>query len=126
MGMKAPVRIKVMRGVTWLVPRGFGIWYRAVAREQLKELGEGKPGNVIGRIQDLLGLVGYEVSVSVIADWDLRKRVEAEVYALNVHLRASDNAIQSHPKLTWLPEPWKGEPSEASSIWDSCPTVLQA
>lgn len=111
-------RIVVTRGVHWLVPRGFGSWYRAVAREQLKELGEGKPGNVVGRIQDLLGLVGYEVPVAVVAAWDLRKRVEAEVYALNVHLRASDNPIQSHPKLTWLPEPWAGG--------DHAPTPLAA
>lgn len=117
--MKTPVRVVVTRGIRWDdVPRGFGSWYRAVAREQLAELGEGKPGEVIGRIRDLLVLIGYEVSIAVVAEWDLRKRVEAEVYALNVHLRASDNPIQAHPKLTWLPEPWGGA--------DRAPTLLAA
>lgn len=118
-----------MRGEHWEVPRGFGSQYREAAREQLEELGKGKPGNVIGRIRDLLLLIGYEVSVSVVAEWDLRKRVEAEVYALNVHLRASDNPIQAHPKLPWLPDPWKGseDPSGEASLWGSAsPTVLHA
>lgn len=120
-------RITVMRGEHWEVPRGFGSQYRDAAREQLAELAKGKPGEVIGRIRDLLLLIGYEASVSVVAEWDLRKRVEAEVYALNVHLRASDNPIQAHPKLAWLPDPWKGEPDEENFVWGSAsPTVLQA
>ncbi len=116
-----------MRGEHWEVPRGFGSQYRDAAREQLAELAKGKPGEVIGRIRDLLVLIGYEASTSVVAEWDLRKRVEAEVYALNVHLRASDNPIQAHPKLAWLPDPWKGEPDEENFVWGSAsPTVLQA
>lgn len=117
-GRMKTTRITVMRGVHWEVPRGFGVQYREAAREQLEELSKGKPGEVIGRIRDLLLLIGYEASISTVAEWDLRKRVEAEVYALNVHLRASDNPIQAHPKLTWLPEPWKGKegPSEESSL----------
>lgn len=99
-------RISVMRGVSWDVPHGFGVQYREAARRQLLELSEGKPGKVIGRIRDLLGLIGYEVSISVVMTWDLRKRVEAEVYAFNVHLRAGDNPIPAHPKLPWLPAPW--------------------
>lgn len=121
-------RITVMRGVVWEVPRGFGVQYRDAARTQLEELGKGKPGEVIGRIRDLLVLIGYEAPISVVAEWDLRKRVEAEVYALNVHLRASDNPIQVHPKLAWLPEPWKGKlkGKDAQDLWGPAPTVLTA
>ena len=46
-----------------------------------------------------------------------RKRVEAVVYAANVALRASDNPIQRHPHLSWLPErPWQGPPADTSHI----------
>lgn len=96
----------------WKVPRGFGAAYKREAQQQLELIAQGKPGAIVGAIQDLMALVGYAPTVAAIADWPLRKRVEAVVYAVNVHLRASDNAIQRHPDLEWLPESWKGTRAE--------------
>ncbi len=105
-------KIRVL-GEIWRVPRGFGRAYVRVAKDDLALARDGKPGAVIGTIRDLLGLVGYEVTIDQVADWDLRKRVEAVVYAATEHARASDNPIQRHPRPTWLPEdPWKGPPRE--------------
>lgn len=56
----------------------------------------------------LLALVGYEASVEVVERWSGEKRVEAEVYAVNAHLRASDNILRRCPRPEWLPEPWQG------------------
>jgi len=92
----------------WSVPRGFGREYRRVARDHAHVLAKGSPGEVIRRIQDILSLIGYAPTVAAVADWDARKRVEAFVYASNVHARASDNFIPRHPPLSWLPEPWDG------------------
>jgi len=60
-------------------------------------------------LSDLLALVGYEASAEDIETWPLDRRVEAEVYAVNVHLRASDNPIQKCPRPDWMPEPWQGQ-----------------
>jgi len=86
-------------------PRGFGASYRRFADRHAELIAEGKPGQLIEAIRDVLGLIGYEVSVSEVADWDAQKRVEAHAYAWNVHARAGDNPLPRHPKLPWLPDP---------------------
>jgi hypothetical protein len=63
-------------------------------------------------LSDLLGLVGYDVASSVVESWCLLWRVEAEVWAVVEHARASDNPIRRHPRPNWLPEPWKGVSSD--------------
>lgn len=95
-------------GETWDVPRGFGREYKRLAKADLEWCAKGRPGEAIGLIRDLLGLIGYAASVATVAEWPLRKRVEAAVYASNVHLRASDNPLPRHPKPRWLPAPWCG------------------
>jgi hypothetical protein len=58
---------------------------------------------------DLLALVGYHATIAQVADWDLRRRVEAVIYAATEHARASDNPVQRHPRPIWLPEQsWQG------------------
>ena len=60
-------------------------------------------------LSDLLALVGYDAHPSEIARWSLERRVQAEVYAVNVHLRAADNKfMRSHPHPAWMPPPWGG------------------
>lgn len=111
-------KIRVL-GETWRVPRGFGRAYARAAKIDLAlAFGPGLgPGEVIGTIIDLLALVGYSATVAQVADWDLRKRVEAVVWAANEHLRASDNPIPRHPPLPWLPkDPWQGAPRDVSHI----------
>jgi hypothetical protein len=81
-------------------PRGFGAAYRrAAADPERPEV-----------LSDLLALVGYSVSPETIAGWPEVKRCQAEVHAVNVHLRASDNILQAHPRPSWMPEPWQGSP----------------
>jgi hypothetical protein len=77
---------------------GFGAWYTRVRKDPATP----------EVLSDWLGLVGYEAKAEDIARWPLERRVEAEVYAVNVHLRASDNAIRRCPKPEWFPEPWQG------------------
>jgi len=102
---------------TWSVPRGFGAAYRRVLKDHFKLIADGKPGKLIREVIDLLALVGYHATIEQVADWDLRRRVEAVIYAANEHLRASDNPIQRYPKPKWLPEdPWKGPPADVSAI----------
>jgi len=104
-------------GKTWRVPRGFGCAYARAAKDDLALAGAGKPGKVIGTVIDLLALVGYTATIAQVADWDLRKRVEAIVYAATEHARASDNPVQRHPRLAWLPDrPWQGSPTDVSRI----------
>lgn len=59
-------------------------------------------------LSNLLALVGYDAPPDVVARWPLDRRVEAEVYAVNAHLRASDNVLRRCPRPEWLPEPWLG------------------
>lgn len=92
----------------WNVPYGFGRQYVEEAREQTRLFHEKRPGEIVECVLTLLGLIGYTATTETISDWDLRKRVEAVVYARNVHLRASDNPLRAHPPLKWLPEPWRG------------------
>jgi hypothetical protein len=101
---------------TWHVPRGFGVAYRRVLKDHFKLIAAGEPGKLISEVIDLLALIGYDATIEQVADWDLRKRVEAVIYAATEHARASDNPIQRHPPLSWLPEPWKGPPADTSRI----------
>jgi hypothetical protein len=107
---KRTTKIRVLNE-TWHVPRGFGAAYRRLLKDHFKLLADGEPGKLIGEVIDLLGLVGYHATIEQVADWDLRRRVEAVIYAATEHARASDNPIQRHPRPSWLPEdPWKGTP----------------
>ena len=113
---KRTTKIRVLDQI-WHVPRGFGRAYAQTAKEDLALAAKPKPGKVIGTIIDLLALVGYSATIEQVADWDLRKRVEAVVWAVNEYLRASDNPIQRHPPLPWLPkDPWQGPPADVSRI----------
>jgi hypothetical protein len=106
-----------VRGETWHVPRGFGKAYARAAKDDLELARAAKPGEVIGSIIDLLALIGYDATIAQVADWNLRKRVEAVVYAATEYARASDNPIRRHPPLPWLPkDPWKGAPRDVSRI----------
>jgi len=70
-------------------------------------------------LSDLLALVGYEAPPSVVKTWSLERRVEAEVYATNVHLIASDNrGLRRHPHPAWMPPAWGGS-TEGASILDT-------
>jgi hypothetical protein len=94
---------------TWHVPRGFGAVYRRVLKDHFDLIAAGAPGKLISEVIDLLALVGYDATVDQVADWDLRRRVEAVIYAATEHARASDNPVQRHPRPIWLPDqPWKG------------------
>jgi hypothetical protein len=109
-------KIKV-RGETWSVPRGFGRAYARAAKHDFTLALSGKPGEVVGTVIDLLALVGYHATAVQVIDWDLRRRVEAVVYASTEHARASDNPVQRHPRPTWLPEdPWRGPPADVSHV----------
>ena len=115
-----------VNGETWRVPRGFGKAYLRTAKDDLELAAKGKPGEVIRTVRDLLCLVGYEATVDQVADWELRKRVEAVVYAATEHLRASDNPGPRHPLPSWLPErPWQGPPADVSRIRADLRGVLE-
>jgi hypothetical protein len=104
----ATTAIRVL-GETWRVPRGFGRVYADTAKHDLALALAVKPGEVIGIVIDLLGLVGYTATIEQVANWDLRRRVEAIVYASTEHARASDNPVRRHPRPSWLPErSWQG------------------
>ncbi len=110
MSVKRTTKIRVL-GETWRVPRGFGREYARIAKMDLALIRDGKPGEAIGGVIDVLALVGYAATVEQVADWNLRKRVEAVVYAATEYARASDNPVRRHPRPSWLPEdPWKGTP----------------
>jgi hypothetical protein len=102
------VKDRERKAMVWNVPRGFGVQYRAVAREVAMGRYKGT--------RDLLGLVGYDVSAEVVATWSMREHVEAIVYALNVHARASDNPLRKHPRPAWLPQPWQGHERAATVL----------
>ena len=116
MSKQRTTKIRVLKEI-WRVPRGFGAAYQRVLKDHFKLIANGEPGKLIGEVIDLLALVGYHATIEQVADWDLRKRVEAVVYAATEHLRASDNPIQRHPRPSWLPaDPWKGPPTDVSGI----------
>jgi hypothetical protein len=92
---------------TWQVPRGFGIAYRRLAKNIVNDGTDKRLTEVI----DLLALVGYEATYAQVAGWNLRRRVEAVIFAGTEHARASDNPVPRHPRPDWLPErPWQGPP----------------
>ncbi len=109
--MKArATKIRVLDEI-WRVPRGFGAAYRRVLRDHFALIAAGEPGKLISEVIDLLALVGYHATAAQVADWDLRRRVEAVVYAATEYARASDNPVPRHPRPSWLPDtPWKGPP----------------
>lgn len=84
-----------------LAPQGFKGAYERAARSPVDPV----------VLSDLLALVGYEAKPDAIERWSLEHRVQAEVYAVNVHLRASDNVMRKHPRPGWMPEPWRGPES---------------
>jgi hypothetical protein len=90
----------------WEVPRGFGKWYLRVAEDPA-------PHDVLS---DILSLVGYAAHPDAIEKWSLRKRVELQVYAANMHLIASDNIMQRHPPIDYLPGAWLG-PERGEGVW---------
>lgn len=99
---------------TWEVPRGFGATYQRIAQRA-----------VSARVlRDIISLVGYTATDETIAGWDARKRVELIAYAANCHARASDNPIQRHPPLPWLPEPWQGDGWSRGYVTGPGPTVI--
>ena len=101
-----PIRVK---GQTWRVPRGFGAVYSRVVKADLELIGRGKPDTVLRGIVDVLALIGYAETPEQVADWDLRKCVEASVYAATEHACAGDNHVRRHPRPRWLPaHPWQG------------------
>ena len=103
------IRILGPKSETWRVPRGFGVAYRRVLRDHFDLLAAGEPGKLVSEVIDLLALVGYHATVDQVADWDLRRRVEAVIYAATEHASASDNPVQRHPRPSWLPErSWQG------------------
>ncbi len=109
-------KLKVL-GEIWRVPRGFGVAYRRVLKSHFALLAAGKPGELITEVVDLLALVGYAATREQVADWDLRRRVEAVVYAATEHIRASDNPGPRHPRPSWLPQaPWQGPPADVSGV----------
>lgn len=107
--MKRPTtKIRVF-DETWRVPRGFGAVYRRVLKDHFDLIAAGEPGRLISEVIDLLALVGYHATTDQVADWDLRRRVEAVVYAATEYARAGDNPVQRYPRPSWLPkDPWKG------------------
>ena len=117
MSKQPTTKIRVL-DETWRVPRGFGAMYRRVLKDHFELLAAGEPGKLLSEVIDLLALVGYHATIAQVADWDLRRRVEAVIYAANVHARASDNPIQRYPRPSWLPQdPWKGPGTDAGSFW---------
>lgn len=117
-------KIRVL-GETWRVPRGFGRVYARSVKEDLALIAAGKPGEVIGGIIDVLALVGYTATVEQVADWDLRRRTEASIYAATEYARASDNPVQRHPRPSWLPaQPWQGPWSGEGAFAGPSPTPI--
>src|SRR4029078_13178070 len=87
-------------------PKGFAAAYRRARRDLAS------PEVLSGR----LALIGYDVPPSVHEAWPLDKRVEADVYAVNVRLRASDTPLRRCPKPDWLPAPSRGEYQQARLV----------
>lgn len=113
---KRTTRICVLEEA-WDVPRGFGAVYRRTAKDHLALIAAGKPEAIISEVIDLLSLVGYAATTDQVAGWDLRKRIEAVIYAATEHARASDNPVPRHPRPHWLPDqPWQGPPADTSHI----------
>lgn len=89
-----------------VTPVGFTATYRRVRQDPASTR----------ELSGLLSLIGYEAPEDVIERWTTDKRVEAEVYAVNAHLRASDNILRRCPRPAWLPEPWQG-PQDGEGVF---------
>lgn len=93
-------------------PDGFKVRFRKLARE---------PASA-EVLFELLLLIGYQASTDQIETWPLRARIEAEAYAVNAHLRASDNVMREFPRPEWFPQAWEGE--QRAGVWGPSPTPL--
>lgn len=105
------VEVHISNHETWSVPKGFGVHYRRAARDL----------SSAQVLRDLLELVGWTADLDTISTWPKQARVEAEVYAVRVHLRAGDNIVTVPPRPRWFPEPWKGP---RSTVTSPMPTLL--
>lgn len=98
---------------TWQAPRGFGTAYRRLAND----FASAESPKVISEVIGLLGIIGYEATYTQVADWNLRRRIEAVIYAGTEHAMASDNPVPRHPRPSWLPErPWQA-PSRGFGVF---------
>jgi len=97
---------KELRALADSAPPGFKTAYVRVARD---------PASA-SVLRDILGLVGYDVTVDTIRNWSREQRVSAEVWAANAHLRASDNILRKCPQPDWLPAPWAGPEMTATVV----------
>ena len=111
--MPKPVAVAPKDAGDW-APKGFKAQYRRVAAVPAT------PEQLI----DLLTLIGYTATPEHVAGWTLRARVEAEIFAVNVHLRASDNILRAHPKPSWFPNAWKGPLTGGLNAFNS-PTPIK-
>ena len=84
--------------MTYEVEYGFGALYRKIAKSLPTP----------ETLRAILSLVGFTASEEEIKAWPLFRRIEAEAYALCVHLRAGDNPTRVPVRPAWFPEPWKG------------------
>jgi hypothetical protein len=83
----------IINGQDWYIPNGFKSTYRRIAHDPAE----------VDVLVDLLELVGFAAQPEEIAMWPLRRRVEAEAYAVTEHLIASDNSLRRHPVPDWFP-----------------------
>jgi hypothetical protein len=83
----------IINGQTWHIPDGLKSTYRRIARDPAD-------GDTL---VDLLLLVGFTADPAEVETWPLRRRVEAEAYAVTTHLIASDNRLRAHPVPEWFP-----------------------
>ena len=59
-------------------------------------------------LQYLLAVVGLAPRLETVTAWSQEQRLEAEKWAVAVHLRASDNVVHVPQRPAFLPAPWKG------------------
>jgi hypothetical protein len=113
----------MINGERWKVPRGFGVAYKREAQRQIAETL--KPGKVIDAVVGAMLVVGYAPTREAVADWPLRKRVEAVIYGATEYARASDNPIRRHPRPDWLTvQPWQGPWSGEGAFSGPTPTEI--
>lgn len=121
---RRPTTMITVNGERWRVPRGFGKVFLRFAKEDLRTIAAGKPGKVIADTIGVLELVGYTATTETVADWPLRKRIEASIYAANTYARAGDNPVPRFPRPAWLTvEPWMGA-ELGEGVW-RCPGLTE-
>lgn len=75
-------------------------------------------------LSDVLGLVGIDAPIAVVATWTPEAMQAAMEWAACTHLYASDNDdVVVPPRPDFLPEPWTG-PWRGEGIWASNPTPV--